>query len=513
MKALGGMEVEPHAFHDLGTRMRWLVGTTLWPPITPGKTRYQNKKRHVTETRALVMMIITLTVVLLEQGQWSPAARSLGATVPAFVTQHHDSSHYARGSTRLGRVIAVAVLLTIRNERANVLAKQAAASDLEKCPMSYVKKRLKERVINEWNDYWVRSTKGALTRELYFPTIYDTVNSKLMQPNFVLTQFLSGHGKFGSYFERFNVETESVNICACDDSLQRVKHLLFECHKFELQRLELVCRLDRDWINLAQDRDRLRVYVRDPGISKAICLGSEQAKVWGLPEQSSDPEISASGVHAHCGENLLVCHRALTTSVVFANITHNPARTYFLITSEPTFFPAETDTEAQERPFEDSTNRTTLGNRLLSVGIQASSYIYLNVLHECSPEKCQFILAIWTEVKRYIDMSYLYVMIKEKRSQHVLEVSSLGVQTQLNTALHIPEDGSQNVRRQPGSRSGCCPINSARVFFHHVHTHFERLNRKNSGVVKSGDLGGLSPFEMILSGKDDSFSSILAAEA
>ncbi|KAJ4446533.1 hypothetical protein ANN_13229 [Periplaneta americana] len=43
--------------------------------------------------------------VLLDQGQWSPAARSRGATAPAFVIPHRDSSHYARGSTRLGRVI------------------------------------------------------------------------------------------------------------------------------------------------------------------------------------------------------------------------------------------------------------------------------------------------------------------------------------------------------------------------------------------------------------------------
>jgi hypothetical protein len=33
------------------------------------------------------------------------------------------------------------------------------------------------------------------------------------------------------------------------------------------------------------------------------------------------------------------------------------------------------------------------------------------------------------------------------RSQHVLEMSSLGVQTQLNTPLHIPEGGSQNLGR------------------------------------------------------------------
>ncbi|KAJ4435304.1 hypothetical protein ANN_17914 [Periplaneta americana] len=60
-----------------------------------------------------------------------------------------------------------------------------------------------------------------------------------------MMKFLSGHGTFGSYFERFKRETEGGNICACDDSLQTVQHLLFECHKFELQRLELVCRLNR----------------------------------------------------------------------------------------------------------------------------------------------------------------------------------------------------------------------------------------------------------------------------
>ncbi|KAJ4431111.1 hypothetical protein ANN_19706 [Periplaneta americana] len=116
----------------------------------------------------------------------------------------------------------------------------------------------------------------------------------------------------------------------------------------------------RDSINLAQDRDRWRAYVRaamnlrvlyEPFVSKkhkchsnpgprggqdyglnkegsgtrlhikkpspgaqskgarrvgSSGLGNEQAKVWGLPDQSSGPEMSASGVHAHCGENVFV---------------------------------------------------------------------------------------------------------------------------------------------------------------------------------------------------------------
>ncbi|KAJ4430167.1 hypothetical protein ANN_22377 [Periplaneta americana] len=48
---------------------------------------------------------VILSLVLLDQGQWSPAVQSRGATAPAFVIPHRDSSHYAVGSTGLARVI------------------------------------------------------------------------------------------------------------------------------------------------------------------------------------------------------------------------------------------------------------------------------------------------------------------------------------------------------------------------------------------------------------------------
>ncbi|KAJ4451881.1 hypothetical protein ANN_03359 [Periplaneta americana] len=49
--------------------------------------------------------------------QWSPAARSRGATAPPFVMPHRDSSHYARGSTRLGRVIVLQMPQTSKLSR------------------------------------------------------------------------------------------------------------------------------------------------------------------------------------------------------------------------------------------------------------------------------------------------------------------------------------------------------------------------------------------------------------
>ncbi|KAJ4445842.1 hypothetical protein ANN_12527 [Periplaneta americana] len=52
MKALGGTEVEPHAFHDLGTRMRWCgrhhALTAFYPRERPGTQFY----RRLSEPRA-----------------------------------------------------------------------------------------------------------------------------------------------------------------------------------------------------------------------------------------------------------------------------------------------------------------------------------------------------------------------------------------------------------------------------------------------------------------------------
>ena len=52
----------------------------------------------------------------------------------------------------------------------------------------------------------IYSDKVSMTRQLYFPTVYDRKNCKIIiVPNVVLTQFLSGHGKFGEYLNRFRI--------------------------------------------------------------------------------------------------------------------------------------------------------------------------------------------------------------------------------------------------------------------------------------------------------------------
>src|SRR5699024_3894995 len=67
--------------------------------------------------------------------------------------------------------------------------------------------------------------KGSWTRAI-FPTIEHRRKTGTFQLEFVLTQFLSGHGKFGSYLTRFTRRDDPS--CECGD-FQDPEHLLFQC--------------------------------------------------------------------------------------------------------------------------------------------------------------------------------------------------------------------------------------------------------------------------------------------
>ena len=126
------------------------------------------------------------------------------------------------------------------NERADTLAKLAAYSDTpysySLCPLSFIKKTIKEHITEEWNAQWIRSDKGVSTREMFFPTVRDREKCNSLTPNFLLTQFLTGHGKFNNYLHRFRIKDSSQ--CICGNDSQTVTHLLFDCPRYLLERLE-----------------------------------------------------------------------------------------------------------------------------------------------------------------------------------------------------------------------------------------------------------------------------------
>lgn len=69
-----------------------------------------------------------------------------------------------------------------------------------------------------------------------------------IQPDFVLTQFLTGHGTFGVYFHRFTIQTETQCLCTCQESPETVKQILLdrpvqEKERYVLKMLLICCNI------------------------------------------------------------------------------------------------------------------------------------------------------------------------------------------------------------------------------------------------------------------------------
>src|SRR5699024_10370438 len=115
------------------------------------------------------------------------------------------------------------------NERADQLAKSCytdAAEPVEmNAPLSFAKRHLRMAERAKWNTDWRTSENGCWTRQI-FPSIEHRRKATGLQLDFILTQFLSGHGKFGSYLFRFNCRDDSD--CECGE-YQDPEHLLFSC--------------------------------------------------------------------------------------------------------------------------------------------------------------------------------------------------------------------------------------------------------------------------------------------
>lgn len=156
------------------------------------------------------------------------------------------------------------------NERADELAKLAANSDLPHCynlcPVSHVKLIMKEDIIQKWNEQWRNNDKGVLTKELYFPTVFDRLKCKLLTPNFVLTQFLTGHGGFTEYLHRFHLKPSPE--CICGEDTQNVTHILFDCPLFHCERYELKlllesvdCTFSKPLTNILANRKSYKYFI------------------------------------------------------------------------------------------------------------------------------------------------------------------------------------------------------------------------------------------------------------
>ncbi len=100
---------------------------------------------------------------------------------------------------------------------------------------SATRKEVMEGLFTEWDQRWSGSTKGRQTAR-FFPSVPSRMMLEGYVPNFVATQFMTGHGKFGTYLESMNIRDSSE--CRCG-GVQTPMHLVFDCRFFLQEREQL----------------------------------------------------------------------------------------------------------------------------------------------------------------------------------------------------------------------------------------------------------------------------------
>ena len=121
------------------------------------------------------------------------------------------------------------------NERADELAKIGAVKghfyQLD-APFSFAKRIITQQMIDKWNLEWTNAVNGGWTRKI-FPIIEHRHKAKFFRPDFISTQFVSAHGKFGSYLKRKTIRITAECPCGAE---QDAEHLLLYCPAFAAYR-------------------------------------------------------------------------------------------------------------------------------------------------------------------------------------------------------------------------------------------------------------------------------------
>lgn len=126
------------------------------------------------------------------------------------------------------------------NERADQLTKETAlekgiAPNYAKCPVSFVKRRIRNLSVDEWNQRYKSGSTAAVTK-MFFPDVEKACQiMKSIKVEKVVTQMLTGHGGFSEYLNRFKCKEDPS--CTCAEGVpESVAHVLFECPVFAFER-------------------------------------------------------------------------------------------------------------------------------------------------------------------------------------------------------------------------------------------------------------------------------------
>lgn len=267
-----------------GSKLEGKVGAALtwWYNGVELKARKFKLEEYCTVFQAELYAVYRATEMMVESGETKFKILSDSRSTLE-ILQNMDARHPLVVATRNNLREVVKAGKTVKlywvkahvgikgNERADVLAKEAALSrktrsDYDECPVSFVKRVIRNDSVVEWNRRYNSENTASVTK-MFFPCAELAYKLCRKIPNsYMHTQIFTGHGGFSEYLCRFKRKESPA--CICDPSAtESLAHIIIECPQFCKEKFELENLIDTklNKINLPAiiaDQTKREVFVK-----------------------------------------------------------------------------------------------------------------------------------------------------------------------------------------------------------------------------------------------------------
>ncbi|KAJ8978659.1 hypothetical protein NQ317_019095 [Molorchus minor] len=139
---------------------------------------------------------------------------------------------YRTVSTGVAAVIAGMIPIDLKIEERN----RIRAYRLEGEETEEARARARAETLQKWQERWERDPKGQWTHKL-IQNVRGWVNRKEGETEYETTQFLTGHGNFGTYLHRIGKKPN--DLCLYCEARDSPEHTMFECDRWTRERQEI----------------------------------------------------------------------------------------------------------------------------------------------------------------------------------------------------------------------------------------------------------------------------------
>ncbi|XP_039760382.1 uncharacterized protein LOC120634053 [Pararge aegeria] len=208
-----------------GSKIEGKVGAaiSIWNDVSETKALKLKLDSHCTVYQAELLAVEKATTLILESqeqtfGIYSVSRSFLEAVIGGhslhpLVTKIRGNLNNCHSQNKTVSLFWVKAHAGLEgNERADKLAKEAALNlkrkpDYDQCPISFVKRQLRIKTMEEWNLRY-RSGETAATTKVFYPDAIEAYREiRKLKHTALQTQILTGHGGFSKYLHRFKCRT------------------------------------------------------------------------------------------------------------------------------------------------------------------------------------------------------------------------------------------------------------------------------------------------------------------